>query len=201
MKSFTVYCHTNKINGKKYIGITGMKPAERWGVDGRGYGKQVFAKAIKKYGWNNYEHEILYSNLSREQAMQKEIDLISEYETTNNLYGYNMTSGGQHCMPSEDARRNMSKGKIGNKNNSGNKASENTKKKMSDAQRGERNHNARKVVQLDTNGELVKIYNTLMEASKDIKVHVSSICDALKGRSKTSGGFKWIYQDTYFSTE
>ena len=50
-RTFTVYCHTNKINGKKYIGITSKKPEYRWN-NGKGYSTQiVFARAIEKYGW------------------------------------------------------------------------------------------------------------------------------------------------------
>ena len=49
-KLYCVYMHRNKINDKKYIGITCRKPEHRWGKDGHSYKGQVFKKAIEKYG-------------------------------------------------------------------------------------------------------------------------------------------------------
>ena len=64
--NFTVYMHINKINDKKYIGITSYSLKERW-RNGNGYGENTpFGQAIKKYGWNNFEHKILYSDLTLE---------------------------------------------------------------------------------------------------------------------------------------
>lgn len=103
---FTVYCHTNKINGKKYIGITSQNIYKRW-RDGKGYlqlnknlkkYQPIFAKAVEKYGWENFEHEILAENLSEQEAKQKEIELIAYYHTYINdpeCAGYNMTKGGE----------------------------------------------------------------------------------------------------------
>lgn len=95
-EKYFVYCHTNKINSKKYIGITSLKkPEYRWGVNGYGYRFQNFYKAIKKYGWSNFEHEILYSNLTQKDAFEKEIELIEKYKTNQKEFGYNISVGGE----------------------------------------------------------------------------------------------------------
>lgn len=57
------------------------------------YGKDtVFYKAILKYGWDNIEHEILYSNCSEEEAKSLEVSLIAYYKELG--ISYNMTIGG-----------------------------------------------------------------------------------------------------------
>ena len=96
-KNYKVYMHTNLINGKKYIGITKQKPERRW-KNGWGYydksGRVYFWKAIQKYGWNNFKHEIIEDRLSFEQAKEKERYYISYYNSSDNLDGYNLTLGG-----------------------------------------------------------------------------------------------------------
>lgn len=59
---YSIYIHLNKINDKKYIGITCKKPEIRW-ANGLGYKKQPFWNAITKYGWDNFEHIIIKDNL------------------------------------------------------------------------------------------------------------------------------------------
>ena len=93
-RTYTVYCHTNNINGKKYIGITAVKPEYRWN-HGNGYRHQVFEKAIKKYGWENFSHEILFEGLTKEEAELQEIALIRQYNTQDSKYGYNISCGGK----------------------------------------------------------------------------------------------------------
>ena len=74
---YTVYQHKNKINGKVYIGITMQEPEKRWGVNGRNYKSSPhFYSAIQKYGWDNFEHNILFTNLTKEEACLKEIEFI-----------------------------------------------------------------------------------------------------------------------------
>ena len=94
-KSFIVYMHINKINGKQYIGITCQTENQRF-RNGRGYKtSKYFYKAIQKYGWDAFEHIVLYRGLSEEEAKAKEIELIAKYDTRNPDKGYNMTPGGE----------------------------------------------------------------------------------------------------------
>lgn len=101
IRTFIVYCHTNKVNGKKYIGITAQTLEQRCRANGNGYmsaNQRVFFSAIKKYGWDNFDHEILADGLSQEEAKQKEIELIAEFHTyigDPDCNGYNMTRGGE----------------------------------------------------------------------------------------------------------
>lgn len=98
MENYIIYCHTNKLNGKRYIGQTKNSVQKRWGHNGYNYTRcpnSLLGKAILKYGWDNFEHEILFTNLTKEQANAKEIELIKLFNTTDRLYGYNLTAGGQ----------------------------------------------------------------------------------------------------------
>ena len=99
--NYKVYCHINKLNGKKYVGITKTSLQKRW-RDGKGYkGSTKFYFAIQKYGWDNFDHEVLYENLTEKQAKEKEIELIKKWNTKEN--GYNTSSGGDeiydHSLP------------------------------------------------------------------------------------------------------
>lgn len=91
--NYSVYIHLFP-NGKRYIGITANDPKKRWGY-GIGYKDQPRVyRAIKKYGWNNIEHMVLFSGLNRTDACKKEIELIRKYDTTNIKNGYNISLGG-----------------------------------------------------------------------------------------------------------
>jgi len=104
-------------NGKKYIGITMLELEGRW-QKGKGYKNQLFDRAIKKYGWENIEHEVLHENLTKEQAIKIEIDLIKNHQCTNPKFGYNTTIGGEGSngfSPSEETRKKMSEAVKGEK--------------------------------------------------------------------------------------
>ena len=91
---YTVYMHTCLKNNKKYIGITMCKPEQRW-QNGKAYRTcRLFNSAIKKYGWDNFEHKILFSQLTKKEASDMEISLIKKYQSNNINFGYNLDSGG-----------------------------------------------------------------------------------------------------------
>lgn len=109
---YTVYMHTAP-NGKMYVGITGQKPEKRW-RNGNGYNKnKYFYRAIQKYGWNNFKHEIICTGLdTAEQAGRVETTFIKGLGLTNPDKGYNHSTGGESghagIHPSAETRRKIS---------------------------------------------------------------------------------------------
>lgn len=92
--NYSVYIHTSP-NNKRYIGIS-KHPKDRWDY-GHGYKQNTyFWNAIKKYGWNNFKHEIVFVGLTENEAKHKEIMLIKKYKSNNRQYGYNHTIGGDN---------------------------------------------------------------------------------------------------------
>lgn len=140
--TYCVYAHVNKINGKMYVGQTiyGGNPNKRW-ENGRGYKCNAhFWSAIQKYGWDNFEHEIIANNLTASEADNFERLLITKLDLMNPDKGYNLESGGsKNKILSDVVKRQMSKSHIGiaaGENNPfyGKKHSEESRKKMSVAQ-------------------------------------------------------------------
>ena len=205
--TWTVYRHISP-SGKVYIGITSVKPELRWN---RGYGKQtIFGKAISKYGWNNFTHEILFTHLTKEEAEVKEIEFIKIYKNVN--LSYNDAEGG-FCRgkQSERTKELIRQKTLGHKRNLGHITSEETKRKISEANKGRivkeetkeilRNHpnikgntNRRKTVyQIDNNGNLLAVYSNTYEAQLKTGVSRNNISSCCRGRLQHAGGFKWTY--------
>lgn len=173
-KTWCVYMHVNKINDKKYIGVTGRLPHQRWGHEGNHYRREpVFYGAIKKYGWDGFEHVIVADNLTEQDAKQLEIELIALYKTncfryTNPKYGYNCTDGGDGKLGyvvSEETRQKLRASRLGKKlppetrtkiseSNKGRVVSEETRKKLSESRLGENNPNYGKRTSEETRQKL-----------------------------------------------
>lgn len=96
---YCVYVHENQVNGKVYVGMTSC-PRFRLAGNGSAYihssngGTTAFGRAIKKYGWNTFSHEILWDDLTINEARRLERFLISYYDSTNPDKGYNRHKGG-----------------------------------------------------------------------------------------------------------
>ena len=210
-KNYCVYCHTNKANGKKYIGITCQKPEKRWN-NGKGYKtQQRFWRAISLYGWDAFTHEIWYTDLTKEEAEVLEIELIAKYETQNPLKGYNVTPGGDGVMTgrkhSQESRKKMSEAHKGkplseetkrklSESLKGRKMSEETRQKMKDAYKNASLQT--KINRLKGQGafpiqciETGVIFLSRQEAAAFAKVGPKSIQQCCLGTVKTAGGFRW----------
>ena len=109
---YSVYKHETP-SGKVYIGITKQKPTKRW-LRGKGYAMQpYFYNAILKYGWDNIKHEVLFTGLTREEAEEKEVELIAKYKSNQRKYGYNVDRGGRVNRMSDETKEKIRNANLG----------------------------------------------------------------------------------------
>ena len=177
-KKYIVYCHTNKLNGKRYVGITSIEPNKRW-KNGNGYYRnEHFYSAIQKYGWEDFTHEILFTDLTEKEACDKEIELIAKWDLCNSNKGYNNSYGGEHGQMSEEAKNRFSLKRKGKGYWLGKKIPTEAKAKMSKAKKGKipLSNPPKRVYCEETKTE----YQSLTEASKQLGIClalVSKICN------------------------
>lgn len=127
-----IYKYTNRINGKVYIGQTTNE--EKRKKDHRGaYIDSPFHRAIRKYGFENFDYEVVFETISSDPDRLKfllntmEIYFIRKYNSYGKG-GYNCTLGGGGSLgrkQTEEAKRKISV------KNTGRVPSEETRKKMS----------------------------------------------------------------------
>ena len=128
-----IYLRTNKINGKKYVGLTTDLKARQaeWKCLKQPYAGNVINNARKKYGIDAFDFEIL------KECEDEELDYWEKYYikelNTKKPYGYNMTEGGDGCpgyIHSEETRKKISDA------NKGRKFSEEHKRHISESKKG-----------------------------------------------------------------
>lgn len=228
MKSkFIIYKYTSP-SGGVYIGQTSRDIDQRAQKDGKGYlimNKETgeflqpaIANAIIKYGWDNFEKEVLFDNLSSEEADQKEKELIEFYKSGGKCY--NIASGGkgvsgvnehkikQYSLKGEfirewdsikDAEKFLNKPKAQANISACCSGKRNRaygyiwRYSDSDLEIHSLSPYRASVDQFTKEGDYISTYPTIREASRATGIHESGIGNCIKGRSKTAGGYVWKF--------
>ena len=211
-KNYKVYMHIFP-NGKAYIGITKQEPKVRWG-GGNGYARNEYMhRAIKKYGWENIEHIILFDGLLEADACEIEKSLIKKHRTNEKEFGYNIESGGQCSNLAESTKQKLREAHIGKS------VSKEAREKM----RASRNRflsenpdeykktmdnmmlavekaaelKRKPVIQYDLDGNFLAVWNSTREAERVLGIyhsHIAKCCNKVP-KYNTAGGYRWEYAD------
>ena len=146
-----IYRHwivNDKGQEKSYIGqVYSLKgkanPQRRWGLNGKGYAPEKekeptkFYNAIKKYGWDNFNHKVLFAvECKTEEELVFWLDEWEKYYIWlyDSFYnGYNSTTGGSNGIMSEESKQKTSESLKGKPK------SEEHKRKLSEARKGNKN--------------------------------------------------------------
>jgi len=200
-----IYRITNKINGKRYIGITRQNTSQRWASHihqaKTGNNRHLY-NAIRKYNKGNFYIDCICICFD-ESGYEIEKQLIIDYDSIKN--GYNNSVGGEKstlgCKWSKESRKKLSDTQKGKKRKP---LSDELKKRLSEiakgrdmtkaikasikANKGKPAHNRKPVILNDK----VK-FNSIREASQHFNCSMGSISNNLKGLSKTTKFGTWEY--------
>ena len=220
-RNYKIYMHKNKINGKVYIGQTYTSLRTRFGKNGIKYkGCPIFYNAIQKYGWDNFEHEILEENIpNAEISNEREKYYIELYNSTDRNFGYNIQIGGneqtklsikvyQYSLKGDyikeynsiaDAMRdcNISNGKISEccsgkrKSIGGYRWSYKKSDNYFNIESPQEDLPQVKIAQYDKEGNLIKIWNSPKECKKEFK-YCLRVC---QGSLKSTQNYIFKYID------
>lgn len=206
-KTWLVYEHISP-SGKVYVGITSQKVKVRWQNGGGYIHCKVFYRSILKYGWDNFQHNIIASNLGEQTAKNIEKDLIKFYK--DRCISYNITEGGDAttgvpCSPiikekigalwrgkkiPQEIREKLSKSLLGRK------LSQEHKDNIRKSKIGNTNGN-KVVLQFDNENNLLAKYKSAVDAAKEIGSTPNSVTRCCRGEVKTLHKFKFMYEKDY----
>lgn len=159
-----IYIVRNKVNGKRYVGKTGIGVAHRWKQhirDSFNIGQisynSYFHSAIRKYGVENFEIEEIYSNenssivITENDLSEWEKYFIQKYRTFirfDDCHGYNMTLGGEGWT---------GRGKD--------------------------------IDVYDKDLNFITTYDSVEEAARELNLYAQNVSAVINGRIQTSGGY------------
>lgn len=229
MKKYKIYKYTSP-SGGVYIGQTSRTISQRAQKNRQQYlliNKETgeflqpsIANAIIKYGWDNFKKEILFDNLSSEEADIKEKELIAFYKADGKCY--NIASGGkgvpgvcehkvkQYTLNEEfikewDSIKDAEE-YIGISQASSNISTCCLKTKHRAYgyiwRYAEDNSEIKPLTpyrvpidQFTKDGDYISTYPTIVEASKQTGIGGTSIGNCLRNRSKSAGGYVWKFHN------
>lgn len=226
MRTYYIYKATNLINGKSYIGQT-VDPHSRIWQHQRCYEKEQcnFHDAIQEFGFENFEWEIIDSCTDLEKAGELEKHYIKKYDTFSN--GYNMTKGGrggsfwrarpivQLTLSGEYVKRYDSAGETELEGFHNSDVLLTCKGKSYTCkgfifmfedeylEKGARvyskpaSQSRKSIVQCDTEGNLVRRFESVISASEKTGIKRTRISSVLTGSSKTAGGYIFVYENEF----
>ena len=179
-----IYVAENTVNGKRYVGQTvqGLEKRQAHHKKDSEVCDFKFYRAVQKYGWDSFTWAVIVEGIENIDSLNSlEKYWIKELDTFEN--GYNSTTGGEGHLVTEETKRKISESQKGEKAHSWGKT-------------GIKHPRSKPVLQLDIlTGEVIAEFAGIKEAERVTGIHDSNISKNCRGKRKSAGGYYWQYKE------
>lgn len=224
MRTYYIYKATNKINGKSYIGQTVDYKSRVW-QHMRCYEKEdcKFHDAIKEFGSDNFDWEVLETCCGKEKANDLERKYIELFNSYRNGYNDNKGGVGGHnaraivCLKldgefvkrydsaadtEKDGFNNVNvllccKNKLYTCKNHLFMFEDDYKINGPKQYAKPESSSKRKVVQCDLDGNFISRFDSVQEASNKTGANRTTISGVLSQNYKSANGFIFVYEEDF----
>lgn len=190
---YSIYLLKNKVNDKMYIGYTEnfdkrMKQHEYFAYyNNKQYDSKHLYRAIRKYGWINFEKLVIYQSIYEENVKLMEEFFIRDYNTHHRFgQGYNMTYGGEGTKGIVRTEKTL---KLMSDAQKGKKKSSETLKKLHISMLGYGDKISSEWIITDPNGNTFKIKN-LNKFCREYNLDQGNMVKVSQGKIKHCKGYK-----------
>lgn len=176
-KVYHVYKIINKVNGKIYIGGTSQSANDRLRehkYKARNGMESPLYRAIREYGEECFDAEVIEDCNSREELDNRERYWIANLSSTNPEIGYNIKAGGDIFYHTDL-----------------------TKLKISRLHKGKVSEKREAILQYDSKGYFVKEYSSLTEAAESNHITRHTLIRGLRrkvSRPTSKNLYMWFYK-------
>lgn len=191
-KKYYVYMYTSP-SGKHYVGRTCQSQNQRAGKDGSGYiSCRAFWNAIQKYGWENFNYEVLETNIIPGRIDERENYWIDFYHSSVDENGYNLLKpSNTKKTATDETRQRMSKAHSGENCYWYGKHRPFPKEALEKAVEA----NNKPVMQFDLDGNYIRTFESRKEAGESVDRDPTQISECCNTKGKSCAGYQWCNVD------
>jgi len=162
-----IYIIKNNINNKIYIGQS-IDIHKRWANHKNELKRNKHVNIHLQRAWNKYGEENFNFNIlekcNEESLSEKEINYINKYKSNIDMFGYNLTAGGEKTKINKEILLLKSK------------------------------KYSKKVLQFDKQGNYIKEYQNAIFAAKELNGNNSIIYQCCINKWKSAYGYMWKFK-------
>ena len=154
-----------------------------------------YKSQVRNYKRNNYTEYHYSYYLYQDMIYERNYEFYDDNEKKDTYYDIHMYGDKNPMFGRHHTEESKKKNRESNKAN----WTDDKRKAFGETRKSRNNPNSRMIYQYDKNGNFIRVWDSISDASRSLNIDVSSISACARGKYKTAGGYIWKYTLDYLN--